>query len=182
MDETILTERPPLRKTWARSGEQALVPITGNRDKRIMYGALNIKTGSMLLCDTPTCNQDDFQVFLFMIDEMWKSWHIVLFLDQSSAHTADLSIDLADELHIELRWLPKACPQLNPMDHLWRHLKNEVLPNESISVDEMVAKSYEYFSHLRPKEILRKASVLSPSFWLSNTIRKHKTRQSDNLL
>jgi hypothetical protein len=176
MDETILTERPPLRKTWARRGEQALVPITGNRDKRMMYGALNIKTGSMLLCDAETCNQDEFQVFLLMISEMWQGWHIVLFLDQGSPHTADLSSDLADDLHIELRWLPKACPQLNPMDHLWRHLKNEVLPNEAIPMDEMVARSYEYFSHLRPKEILRKAGVLSPSFWLSNTIRKHKTR------
>ena len=182
MDETILTERPPLRKAWARCGTQALVPITGNRDKRVMYGALNIQTGSMLLCDAPAWNQDEFQVFLLMIYQMWRGWHIILFLDRGSPHTADLSMDLADELHIELRWLPKACPQLNPMDHLWRHLKNEVLPNESIPLNEMVARSYEYFSNLTPKEILIKAGVLSPKFWLSNTIRKNKTRRSPNPL
>lgn len=182
MDETILTERPPLRKAWARGGKQALVPITGNRDKRVLYGALNIKTGSMLLSDAPVWNQDEFQIFLLMIDQLWRGWHIVLFLDRGSPHLADLSLDLAAELHMELRWLPKACPQLNPMDHLWRHLKNEVLPNESIPIDEMVARSYDYFSNLTPKEILIKAGVLSLKFWLSNAIRKHKMQRSSNLL
>ena len=41
---TILTETPPLRACWAKTGEQAEVPITGNRSKRVVYGALNVGT------------------------------------------------------------------------------------------------------------------------------------------
>jgi hypothetical protein len=134
MDETILTETPPLWKAWARRGEQALVSITGNRDQRVLSGALHIKTGSMLLYDALYWNQEEVQVFLLMICKLWRGQHIVLFLDRGSPHTAETTVDLADELHIEVRWLPTACPKLNPMDHLWRHRKNDVLPNEAISL------------------------------------------------
>lgn len=176
MDETILTETPPLRKAWARCGEQALVPITGNRDKRVMYGALQIKTGAMLLYDALHWNQEEFQVFLLMMQRLWRGWHIVLFLDRGSPHTADRTLDLADALHIELRWLPRACPKLNPMDHLWRHLKNDVLPNEAIPLDETVARTYAYFANLTPKEILTKAGVLAEKCWLADTIPNSKIR------
>jgi hypothetical protein len=180
MDETILTETPPLRKAWARRGEQALVPITGNRDKRVLYGALHIKTGSMLLYDALYWNQEEVQVFLLMICKLWRGRHIVLFLDRGSPHTAETTVDLAAELHIELRWLPTACPKLNPMDHLWRHLKNDVLPNEAISLDETVERTYDYFANLTPTEMLAKAGVLSEAFWLADTIQKTERRLQPN--
>ena len=44
-----MTETPPLRARWAKIGQQAEVPITGNRAKRVAYGALNIGTGTLLL-------------------------------------------------------------------------------------------------------------------------------------
>ena len=46
-DATILTETPPLRASWSRVGQQAEVPITGSRDKRVVFGALTPKTGAV---------------------------------------------------------------------------------------------------------------------------------------
>ena len=48
-DEVILTKIPPLRACWALEGHQACVPITGDRDRRILYGVLGVKQGSLLL-------------------------------------------------------------------------------------------------------------------------------------
>jgi transposase len=62
----------------------------------------------------------------------WRGWRIVLFLDSISAQHARASQTLAAELGIELRWLPKACPELNPVDYLWWHLKKDILANEPI--------------------------------------------------
>ena len=165
LDETILTETPPLRKGWAHIGKQALVPIAGNRSKRIMYGALNIKTGNLILHDSLKWNQYEFQPFLTMIRQAWRGWNIVLFLDHGTPHKAPGTLKFAKNLGIKFRWLPKACPKLNPMDHLWRHIKNDVLPNEAISIENTVKIAYDYLQSLSHKDVLRKAGALSDKFW-----------------
>src|SRR4029077_1150054 len=49
--------------------------------------------------------------------------NLVLFVDRGSPHTARRSRELAAELGVELRFLPTACPELNPVEGLWRHVK-----------------------------------------------------------
>jgi hypothetical protein len=44
-DWTMLRLFPPLRATWSRVGEQAVVPITGANAKRVLFGAINVCTG-----------------------------------------------------------------------------------------------------------------------------------------
>jgi hypothetical protein len=61
LDETILTETPPLRAAWALEGEQAEIPITGNRDKRVLFGVLNPRSGAVLLHSAEAWNQGEFQ-------------------------------------------------------------------------------------------------------------------------
>ncbi|HET8669648.1 MAG TPA: transposase, partial [Candidatus Saccharimonadales bacterium] len=128
IDSTIFNEIPPLRAMWAPIGEQAKVPILGQHHaKRILTGVLNIQTGSYFQYSSEAYNQDTFQLILKLIRRRWRGWHIVLFLDKISAQWAHRSRHLAKQLDIQLRWLPKACPELNPVDHLWRHLKNDIL-------------------------------------------------------
>lgn len=45
LDETIITETPPLYNAYGHVGEQVRVPITGNRTKRIPHGAMNLRSG-----------------------------------------------------------------------------------------------------------------------------------------
>ena len=66
VDETILSETPPLRAVWGRVGEQTCVPITGNRKKRVLYGVLNVKTGRILLHSAGVWNQDEFHCVRFV--------------------------------------------------------------------------------------------------------------------
>jgi hypothetical protein len=121
-DATILTETPPLRACWAKVGEQAEVPITGNRDRRVLFGAMAIGSGALCLDRAEQWNQDGFQAHLRHLRRVWRGWRIVLFLDRGSPHTARRSRALAAELGIEMRLLPTACPELNPVEGLWREL------------------------------------------------------------
>lgn len=171
LDETILRETPPLRAVWARIGEQACVPITGNRNKRVLYGVLNVKTGTVLLHSANVWNQEEFQKVLRKIRRTWRGWHIVLFLDRGSPHKAKGSMSLASELGIEMRWLPVACPELNPVDHLWRHVKQDVLANEPApDLDVSMERACRYILSLTSEQRLRKAGVLSDTFWLRKVI------------
>ena len=82
LDETIITETPPLYYGYGRAGEQVPVPINGNRDRRVVHGALNIRSGSLLLLISPHWDQCSHQAFLQMIRGHWRGWQIVLFEDR----------------------------------------------------------------------------------------------------
>src|SRR2546430_2677408 len=71
-DATILTETPPLRACWSPVGEQAEVPVTGNRDKKVVFGALNPATGTLWLDEAAKWNQHTFQEHLRNIRAVWR--------------------------------------------------------------------------------------------------------------
>lgn len=168
LDETILTETPPLYSCYGRIGEQVRVPITGNRAKRILHGALNVWSGDTLLLITDAWVQETHQFFLSMIRSHWRGWHIVLFEDRGSPHIAEDSLDLAKSLDIEIRLLPKATPEINAMDQLWRRVKGRMVASRATrSIDESADNVCRYTLDLSPRQRLQKAGVLSGSFWLT---------------
>jgi transposase len=168
LEETIITETPPLYHCYGRIGEQVGVPIAGNRAKRILHGALNIGSGDVLLLITEEWVQETHHAFLAMIRAHWRGWHLVLFEDRGSPHTADASRELAKDLHMEVRFLPVATPELNAMDHLWRHVKGRGLANRPThSIDESADSACRYVLAMSGRDRLRKAGVLSGNFWLT---------------
>lgn len=167
LDATILSQTPPLRGAWGKRGQQMAVPITGNRGKRVLYGALNIRSGQRDLRGDERWTQDGFRAFLRQIRRRWRGWHIVLFLDRGLPHRAHRSRALAQALGIALRWLLVACPELNPVEHLWRHLKRDVLGNCGLQpVTLAMERALAYLRQLSPAECRRKAGLLAPGCWL----------------
>jgi transposase len=168
LDETIITETPPLYHCYGRIGEQVHVPLTGNHTRRVLPGAPNIRSGDALLLISDEWVQETHHVFLRMLSAHWRGWHIVLFEDRGSPHTADESRELARALGIEVRLLPVATPELNAMDHLWRHVKGRGLANRATqSIDASADSACRYILDMSRRERLQKAGVLSGNFWLS---------------
>lgn len=167
LDETIICETPPLYSCYGHIGEQVRVPVSGNRDKRILHGAMNIHTGDVELFITNEWVQETHQCFLSMLRSHWRGWNIILFEDRGTPHTAEESRYFAMQLGIEIRFLPKATPELNAMDQLWRHVKARALSNrQTLSIDISADAACQYIFDMHPKERLRKAGVLSGHFWL----------------
>jgi hypothetical protein len=168
LDETIVTETPPLYAAYGHLGKQVRVPITGNRGKRILHGAINVGSGDVVLLITDVWEQEEHQAFLSLVRSHWRGWHIVLFEDRAGQHKAPASRAWAAQLGIEVRLLPKATPELNAMDHLWRHAKRETQGNRPPQLmDESAMDACQYILHMTPQERLRKAGVLSGDFWLT---------------
>ena len=92
----------------------------------------------------------------------------MLFEDRGAPHTAEESREVAAALHIELRLLPVATPELNAMDHLWRNVKGRAVANRPTKTIDLSA--YEACQHLlkmSPRQRLQTAGVLSGNFWLT---------------
>jgi hypothetical protein len=166
-DETDLLLFPPLRACWARRGNDAAVPLCGANAKRVLFGALNPRNGTRLFLERKKQLQGDFQEFLGLIQERYRGWRVSLLLDGDSSHIAGRSRRLARLLGIELVWLPVRCPELNALDHLWRHGKERVCANRQYgSIEEQVHHFLHYLEGLSVEETLKKAGVLAKDYWL----------------
>jgi transposase len=166
-DETDLRLFPPLRAGWAPRGQPAPVPISGGNAKRVVFGALNLETGHRLLLARPRGRGEDFRAFLEEARRSYRGRPVALLLDEDSSHTAAASRAKAADLRVELLWLPKRSPHLNPMDHLWRHAKEVMSANHQYdSIDEQAAQFISYLQGLSPWEAFTKAGMLSKDFWL----------------
>jgi len=168
LDEVLICETPPLYCCYGRKGEQVCVPVSGNRQKRVLHGVLNILTGDLLLLITKVWDEITHQYFLQMVRRKWRGWHIILFEDRGTPHTAEESRELAASLDIQVRLLPRATPELNAMDHLWRSVKGRALADRPTrSIDDSANTACRYLLEMSRQERLRKAGVLSGNFWLT---------------
>jgi hypothetical protein len=170
-DETDLLLFPPLRAGWAPKGEPKQVLLSGRNARRVVFGSLNLRTGTRLFLVRHRQRAGDFQAFLDKLHRHYRGWHVALLLDEDPSHTAGGSRRMAERSGTELIWLPKRAPKLNPVDHLWGHGKDEVSANKQYeSIDDHVDRFIDYLQSLSSKEALKKAGVLSDDFWLTTVL------------
>jgi hypothetical protein len=72
IDATRLRLFPPLRSAWARKGEQARVPVTGRNAKRVLFGAINVRTGHRIVVPRQGEGAPDVQALLEAIRHVYR--------------------------------------------------------------------------------------------------------------
>jgi hypothetical protein len=164
---------PPLRATWALKGTQAVVPITGRNAKRVLFGAIDLRTARRVVLVRTRAGQVDAQAFLRELRRRYQGagW-LWLLTDRASAHTAPQTQALATRLRIRFVWLPRQAPELSPMDQLWRDLKRLIAANrQAASIDALAAEAADWVLRLTPQQARRKAGMASKHFWLRQLLQ-----------
>jgi hypothetical protein len=170
-DETDLLLFPPLRAAWSKRGEVARVGLSGRNARRVIFGALNLRTGSRLFVPRPKGRSVDFQAFAEDVGWHYRGWHVALLLDEDSCHTAQGSRRATAGM--TLVWLPKRSPKLNPLDTLWGQEKDIISANvQYASIEEHVLSFLANLRSMSNQEALHTSGVLSPNFWLRGALSK----------
>jgi len=154
-DETGLLRFPPLRAAWSPRGRPKEVLLSGRNARRVVFGAMNLRTGRRLFLPREHQRAADFQAFLRVVHHCYRGWHVALLLDEGPSHTAEGSVQLAAWDGIELLWLPKRCPKLNPMDTLWGQGK------------DVVSADKQYATTSMPRGATTQVAQPSPRQWLT---------------
>jgi transposase len=166
-DETDLMLFPPLWAGWSKKGTTQQVLVSGNNERLVMFGALNAKTGHLLLLPQERQRALEFQNFLDLIREHYRKNPLVLILDEDSCHKALESQECAKDQDIQLWWLPVRSPELNPLERLWEAAKKDVCANYQYEdLDKEAAHFAEYLLELSPLETLNLSGIMSEDFWL----------------
>jgi len=170
-DETDLLLFPPLRSGWSLRGQPKEVRLSGRNARRVVFGAMNLRTGRRLFLPREHQRAADFQAFLRVVHYYYRGWHVALLLDEDSSHTAKGSVELAGWYDIDLIWLPKRSPKLNPMDTLWGQGKDVISADEQyIQIDDQVDRFIAYLESLSAWEALHTAGVFANGFWLKSVL------------
>ncbi|MEW6116782.1 MAG: transposase [Nitrospirota bacterium] len=166
-DETDLLLFPPLRSMWSLRGRSAEVLLQGHNARRVVFGAMNFKTGRRWFLIRERQRSEDFRAFLHLLKWHYRGWHLALLLDGDPSHTAKASQTLAFEMGITLLWLPTRSPQLNPLDTLWGQAKDIISANKQrASIDDLVHRFIDHLGSLSDYEALHTSGILSDNFWL----------------
>jgi hypothetical protein len=170
-DETDRLLFPPRRAAWSPRGHPKGVRLSGRNGRRVVFGAMNRRTGHRLLLAREHQRAADFQAFVRMVPGSYRGWHVAMVRDEDPSHTAKGSVRSADEFGIELLWLPKRSPKLNPMDTLWGQGKEVVRADkQSTTLEEQVERFIGHLASLSPGWALETAGVYSDHFWLGNVL------------
>lgn len=86
-----------------------------------VYGAVAPTTGERFFLELPYLNADNFQLFIDAFAQEYSDSLNLLLLDNGGLHTAK-QLRLPD--NVRLVFLPPYCPELNPIERLWRDLKD----------------------------------------------------------
>jgi hypothetical protein len=168
-DETDLLLFPPLRAAWSKRGEVARVWLSGRNARRVIFGALNLRTGARLFVPREKGRSDDFRAFLEEVRSHYRGKHVALLLDEDRSHTAKASLREAEGM--TLLWLPNRSPRLNPMDTLWGQAKDVISANKQYAtIEEQVDRFLDHLRSLTNREALHTSGVLSQRFWLKGAL------------
>jgi len=158
-DETELRRFPPLRRAWMPVGEQRVVSDPDQNGKFFLHGALDVESGQVITEAYPKGKTCYTKAFLETV-LMEIPGPILLIWDRASWHVSGAIQDLI-EAHdrLDVMLLPKRSPEANPVEDLWRLLKNQVAANLEQSLDALKMACEQFFEELTPKEALRKAGL-----------------------
>jgi transposase len=132
----------------------------------VLFGVHHVETGYRLFLERRRPRGEDIRAFLYVVRRHHPGLPIPMALDKVSSHKGGASRALAEELGIELLWLPKRSPRRNPADHLWRHGTEDKCANHQYrSIEEQVRAFMEYLYGLGPTEALLRAGAFSDDSW-----------------
>jgi transposase len=167
-DETTLREMPPLRGAWARRGEQAIVLISGRNARRVIHGAINVRTGEVVHRVRERSRQDDAIAFVTALGQHDPGVPKLLIWDNAPPHHPKRVLAAAEAAHITIAWLPFRAPELNPLEDLWRLLKAVVAANRVYdTLDALASHAIAWLDACLPDSLLTRCGLRSSKFdWL----------------
>jgi len=129
-DEANVSLSPTIAKTWGSIGVKLIRQISPNRGSVSVISAVS-KTGYLLFNvhdKSKRFKSDDIINFLDNMLKNHKRRHLVVVMDRASCHVSKkVKKYVESQKRLHVFYLPPRCPEFNPDEFIWAHLKNVLL-------------------------------------------------------
>jgi putative transposase len=150
-DEVDLSLNPKIGGMWMRRGQQAEVVTPGDNAKRYLAGSLHWRTGTLI---QTVGDKRDGALFVAHLHELrrrlrrYKVIHVIC--DNAKFHhdcwaVWEFCYQYGDR--VQLHFLPKYAPELNPIERVWWRLHEAITRNHQCQrVEELVDLALAWLS------------------------------------
>jgi transposase len=164
-DEFSLYRQPTLAARYAAVGHEPLARLSHRSNTRQRYaGALDAVSGQVVWTTARKLGVRALQAFLRALRAAYPTEMLLLVWDNWPVHQHPDVLATAAALEIQLLWLPTYAPWTNPIEKLWRWLKQTLLHHHRLAdgwaeLLTAVAQFLDQFAHSSPA-LLRYVGLL----------------------
>lgn len=145
-DEASLYLQASLMRVFAPIGQTPVVKAHPGRENTHFYGALNLCTGEETVLRSDLMQAEVSALFLQQVLAAYPDKPILLLWDRAPWHQGEaIRSGLAAHPRLEIVWLPTACPELNPQEHVWKAVREAVSHNHNYTQLTDLAQAFETY-------------------------------------
>jgi transposase len=149
-DEAIRTLGGLVGYSWSPVGTTQEVPTLGKRGRVVVFGAADPISGRTHRRTEKTINQYSTLRFLKQLVRYYREHQpdkeLVIVFDKHSGHTAYIIAEyLVEQEHFSVLTTPPKSPDLNPSEHLWDWLDEQMIKNAFFEHTKNLKKAVSHF-------------------------------------
>lgn len=151
MDEARFGTHSKLGHGWFPKGTRSRIPIKLEFKNFYVYSAIEATSGEAFSLLIPSINTLAMSAFLKEFAQSYPGEDITLVMDGAGWHK---SKKLHIPANIKIVFLPPYCPELNPVERFWLHIKKELLRNKIYqSLDQLKEATSSLLKDISPLTI-----------------------------
>lgn len=150
-DEMSLSTQTTVQKIWLPQGEYPKIEVATKRDSRSIYGFLNINTGQENAFKTKWQNMYITADILNRLRKVYPVQKLLIFWDKSPWHKGSRTRQFIQaDGNIETFDFPRAAPDENPQEHVWKNGRSKITHNEFINdIDKATDNFVNYLNETK---------------------------------
>ena len=146
-DEMSLSTQTTIQKVWLPQGEYPQIEVATKRDARSIYGFLNIRTGQENAFKTKWQNMYITYDVLGELRKVYPTQKLFIVWDKAPWHKGSKAQQfIKEDGNIETFDFPRAAPDENPQEHVWKNGRSNITHNRFI--DDIDQATDEFVNYL----------------------------------
>ena len=129
-DEMNLNQETKIKNIWYFKDKEPIVQAKRKGESQSFYGALNMKTGQETAMKVERQNSQWTIRFLKKLGKLYQNRKIFLIWDNAGWHKSkEIRKFLQTTKQFNLFNFPPYTPELNPQEHVWKSLRQNITHN-----------------------------------------------------
>jgi transposase len=148
-DEMSLSTQTTIQKVWLPQGEYPHIEVATKRASRSIYGFLNIKNGKEHAFKTKWQNMYITYEVLGELRKVYPTQKLFLVWDKAPWHKGSKARQfIKEDGNIETFDFPRAAPDENPQEHVWKNGRSKITHNKFIdNIDKATDDFVNYLNN-----------------------------------
>ncbi len=152
MDEIHPSHQVHAAYGWIKKGEEKTLRTSVRQERLHVVGAIELEKMTLISQELPYIDSENIVKFIKHLKEQSQYSKIYLICDNAAYHKSDEIKKLTRRGRVQIVYLPPYSPNLNPIERLWKVLRERVTYNQIYETFEDFSKAIRgFFTETIPK-------------------------------